>query len=83
MTEREQAKQIIDRLSAARFSVVFSYLQDAAILDSFSLHDPNCDCPLCRTYRYANRDTLESFAEIKNGGGQLFIGSTDDFINSL
>ena len=83
MSDRDRAKQIIDQLSNARFSVVFTYLQDAAVLDSYSLHDANCACPLCRVYRYPNTKTLEAFSEIENGDGEVFTGSTDDFIKSL
>ena len=30
-----------------------------------------------------NTETLEAFAELENGGGNLFTGSTEDLINEL
>ena len=30
-----------------------------------------------------NAETLEAFAELENGGGHLFTGSTEDLINEL
>ena len=35
-------------------------------------HEPDCECPLCRIYRYPNKETLASFAELENGGGKTF-----------
>lgn len=49
------------------------------------VHDPDCDCPLCRIYRYPNKETLESFAELENGGGTVYPStmSTEDILASI
>ena len=50
-------------------------------------HEPDCDCELCRIYRYPNAETLEAIREgnemAEKGTGQHFKGSTADFFRMM
>ena len=66
MSDREFAKNLIDKIPESRLFYVISYLQGAAVPDE----DPNTE-------------TLEAFAELDNGGGHSFSGSTDQLFSEL
>ncbi len=66
MSNRELAKNLIDKIPENRLLYVIAYLQGATIPD---------ETP--------NEDTLETFEELKNGGGHTFKGSTEQLFEEL
>lgn len=66
MSDRELAKNLIDKIPESRLFYVISYLQGAAVPDEVP-----------------NTETLEAFAELDNGGGHSFSGSTDQLFSEL
>lgn len=70
MSNREYAHQLLDRVPESKIFYIMGILEGAAI--------PNEE---------PNAETLEAFAEIdemkKNGTGEHFSGSTEDFFNSI
>lgn len=66
MSNRDLAKNLIDKIPESRLIYVLSYLQGAAVPD-----EP------------PNADTLEAFAELENGGGDKFSGTTEQLFAEL
>ena len=66
MSDRDLAKNLIDKIPESKLLYVISYLQGAAVPD---------ETP--------NTDTLEAFAELDNGGGHSFSGTTEQLFNEL
>lgn len=66
MSNRDLAKNLIDKIPEYKLIYVIPYLQGAAIPDET-----------------LNADTLEAMAELENGGGFRFEGSTKDLFSEL
>lgn len=66
MSNRDLAKNLIDKIPESRLIYVISYLQGAALPDEIP-----------------NADTLEAFAELDNGGGYSFSGTTEQLFDEL
>ena len=66
MSNRDLAKNLIDKIPESKLFYVISYLQGAAVPD---------ETP--------NADTLEAFAELDNGGGHSFGGTTEQLFNEF
>lgn len=67
MSTRDYAKSLIDQIPDSKMLYIISYLQGAAI--------PGDEIP--------NRETLNAFEELDNGGGHTFDGPVDSLVSSL
>ena len=91
MSNKEMAHQLIEAIPEKRMMYVIGLLQGAAAPDDRErvepVHDPDCECPLCRIYRYPNEETLAAFEEAEemrnSGSGQHFKGTAADFTAML
>ena len=91
MSNREMAHLLVDAVPDTRLFYVMTFLQGAAAPDcedgAEPAHDPDCECPLCRIYRYPNAETIAAFEEVeemkRTGSGQHFAGSAAEFTAKL
>ena len=71
MSEREQLYQLLDTVPDAKIAYIIGFVQNLAI--------ENQEIP--------NKETLDAFKEVdemrKNGTGEHFEGSTEDFFKML
>lgn len=70
MSNRELAKSLIDQIPDSKLIYIVAYLQGAALPDEEADEVPNAE-------------TLQAFAELDNGGGHKFTGSTEDLFAEL
>lgn len=67
MSEREKAGMLLDQLPDYQLSIVIAYMQ--GLMDAAGI-EPNAE-------------TKAAIEELENGGGEVFSGSTDDFISKM
>ncbi len=67
MSEREQVYQLLDTVPDAKITYIISYIQG---LTAESKSIPN-------------EETLEAMKELENGNGEVFEGSTRDFLKMM
>ena len=67
MSEREQVYQLLDTVPDAKITYIISYIQ--------GLTDENKSIP--------NKETLEAMKELEDGNGEVFEGSTSDFLKMM
>ena len=67
MSEREQVYQLLDTVPDAKITYIISYIQ--------GLTAENKSIP--------NKETLEAMKELEDGNGEVFEGSTSDFLKMM
>ena len=71
MSNRELAKSLIDRIPEGKLLYVVAYLEGVTVPNEM----PDDEIP--------NDETLAAFAELDNGGGHRFSGTTEQLFAEL
>ena len=89
MTMLEKTINLLNGLPESTVENVYHYalyLKSDQNRDTEPAHPENCNCPLCRIFRYPNKETLDAMEEtnkmIHSGSGQHF-NSLSDLIADL
>ncbi|MCD8295607.1 MAG: hypothetical protein LUE27_10255, partial [Clostridia bacterium] len=73
MSYQELAKSMIDRLPEDKMIFVVNILENIGEMSGVDVYPESIP----------NSDTLEAIAELENGGGHLFTGTTDELFSEL